>query len=95
MFQSKASRGQDASADEHGSGSRGTASGCAPGREDGKAAGVHAVHCRAITGIARGPTGGTGAGASSSVRVATSGMDGKLVVWDVPMMNINAATMSL
>jgi hypothetical protein len=60
--------------------------------EDSKAAGVHTVHCRAITGIARGHgplTGGT------AVRVATSGMDGKVVIWDVPAMNINAATMSL
>lgn len=94
MFQSKASRGQDASADEHGSGSRG-ASGCVPGREDSKAAGVHTVHCRAITGIARGPNSDSGTGATAPVRVVTSGMDGKLVVWDVPMMNINAATMSL
>ena len=97
MFQSKTSRGQD-SADDHGG--RDAASSSASGMDDSKAAGVHTVHCRAITGIARGQGQGQGqrqqgGSNATTVRVTTSGMDGKLVVWDVPMMNINAATMSL
>jgi hypothetical protein len=56
-------------------------------------AGVSTLHCRAITGIARGTPSGSAAGAT--LQVFTSSMDGKIVEWDVPLVNINAATLTL
>lgn len=107
MFQNKASRGQEQDGSSGGSSSSASSSsssqaqsglGAVAGGGDelanSRAAGVGTRHCRAITGIACWPAAGT----SKHCRVCTSGMDGKLIVWDVDsdtMNNINTATLAL
>ena len=106
MFQNKASRGQDQDGSSGGGSSASSSSqsqsalGAAGGGgglgdelSNSRAAGVGTRHCRAITGISCWST-----TTSKSARVCTSGMDGKLIVWDVDsdiMTNINTATLAL
>jgi hypothetical protein len=100
MFQSKATRGQDQDGNSGGSSASSQAqqlSGHGVGGSDdlmnSRAAGVGTRHCRAITGITCWPVTN-----SNSRKVCTSGMDGKLIVWDVDsdtMNGINTATLTL
>ena len=90
MFQAKTSRGQELSGGDVGAGGGGSAGGV---DDVSRLAGVSTLHCRAITGIARGTPSGSAAGAT--LQVFTSSMDGKIVEWDVPLVNINAATLTL
>lgn len=90
MFQAKASRGQELSGDDAGAGGGGSGG---PMDDPSRLAGVSTLHCRAITGIALGTPAGSAAGAT--LQLFTSSMDGKIVEWDVPLLNINAATVML
>jgi len=102
MFQNKTSRGQEQDGGNNSSTSSATSSSSSQvqgGDEllNSRAAGVGTRHCRAITGIACWPS--TTKGTSKShCRVCTSGMDGKLILWDVDsdlMNNINTSTLTL
>ena len=104
MFQNKTSRGQEQDGGNNSSSASSASSSSSSQTHGGdelsnsRAAGVGTRHCRAITGIACWPSTTSSTTSKLHCRVCTSGMDGKLIVWDVDndlMNNINTSTLTL